>query len=330
MKRVLATFFVSVILLSFEAKAQSLYRFRFEEPWSVSVSGGPSQFFGELYSLWKYDEGIQPDYNFAISGRYTFGTHMKARMDFTFYQISGQDHLADPKSGRIPRNLNFRARNFEGAFLVEYYWKPVKLYNHARNFWNPYIFVGIGASSNNPYGDYYGRWIPLRNLQTEGAPYPGVVMTFPMGVGFKYKLNPYVDLLVEANYRFTNTDYLDDISAYNISEFYEELIRDYNGYFLTDGNGASIIGEDGNAVFYSNPNRLRMAIRNPNFLRPDGEPDVQKILDNGGRIRRGSGLDVRKDGFMTFNVGLEIYFAHDIWDNWIFRNSPRRRSYRYW
>ena len=77
--------------------------------------------------------------------------------------------------------------------------------------------------------------------------------------------------------------------------------------------------------------RLRMAIRNPYFMNKEtGEPDVQKIIDNGGRVRRGSGLDVRKDGFMTFNVGLEIYFAHDIWDNWIFRHSPRRRSYRYW
>ena len=318
MKRTVTIFFILFSMLCLEANAQSLYRFRFEEPWSVSLSAGPTQFFGELYSLWKYNEGIQPDYNFSLSGRYTYGTHLKARADFTFYQISGQDHMADPKSGRIPRNLSFRARNFEGALITELYLKPVKLYNHARNFWNPYIFLGVGVSSNNPFGYYRGRWIPLRHLQTEGTAYPSAIITFPMGAGFKYKLNPYVDLVVEANYRFTNTDYLDDISAYNVSEFYEDLIRDYLGYTLEDG------------TFYSNPMRLRMAIRNPNFMLDNGEPNVEKILENGGRIRRGSGLDVRKDGFMTFNVGLEIYFAHDIWDNWIFRNSPRRRSYRYW
>lgn len=320
MKRILAIFFCLMSLLFLEANAQSLYRFRFEEPWSISLSGGPTQFFGELYSLWKYDEGIQPDYNFSLAGRYTYGTHLKARMDVTFYQISGQDHKADPKSGRIPRNLSFRARNFEVAAITELYLKPVKLYNHARNFWNPYIFLGVGVSSNNPYGHYKGRWIPLRHLRTEGDYYPSAIITFPMGAGFKYKLNPYVDLLVEANYRFTNTDYLDDISAYNVSEFYLDLIHDYRPY--TDADGNTVGGE--------NPMRLRMAIRNPNFMLPNGEPDVEKILQNGGRIRRGSGLDVRKDGFMTLNIGLEIYLAHDIWDNWIFRHSPRRRSYRYW
>jgi hypothetical protein len=314
MKRYSAIFFFLFLMFSLDAIGQSLYRFRFEDPWSVAIHAGPTQYFGELYSLWKYDEGIQPDFNIGLTGRYTFGTNLKARMDLSFYQISGQDVLADPVSMRIPRNLNFRARNFEAAMLIEYYYKPVKLYNHSRHFLNPYIFAGIGLSSNNPYGNYRGQWVALRPLQTEGEAYPGIIVTFPMGVGVKYKLNPWVDLTLEANYRFTNTDYLDDISSYNVSEFYEDLIADYNMPIEEGGN----------------PMRLRMAIRNPNFMRSDGEPDVDAIVRNGGRIRRGSGLDVRKDGFMSFNLGMEIYFAHDIWDNWIFRRSPKRRSYRYW
>jgi len=286
----------------------------------VALHAGPTQYFGELYSLWKYNEGIQPDWNVGLTGRYTFGTNLKARLDVSYYQISGDDRLADPKSHRRPRNLNFRARNIEAAMLVEYYLKPVKLYNHSRHWLNPYIFLGLGLSTNDPHARYRGHWIALRPLETEGEAYPGIVMTFPMGIGLKYKLTPWVDLSLEANYRFTNTDYLDDISAYNVSDFYEDLVKDYNGYY-TEVNGEQ--------VFYSNPMRLRMAIRNPNFQRGD-EPDADKIMANGGRIRRGSGLDVRNDGFMTFNIGMEIYFAHDIWDNWIFRRSPRRRSYRYW
>jgi len=318
MKRIFATFFMTVILFCFQANAQSFSRYQIEEPWSISISSGPTQYFGELYSLWKYNEGVQPDYNFSLSGRYTFGTNLKARMDFTFYQISGDDRSADPKSGRIERNLNFRARNLEGAFLIEYYINPVKLYNRSRYFWNPYVFLGLGFSSNNPYGNYKNVWIPLRNLKTEGNAYPGTIITFPMGIGIKYKLNAYVDLLIEANYRFTNTDYLDDISAYNISEFYEELVNDYR-----------IINQDGSISAGPNQMRLTMAVRNTQFLLNEGTPDVDAIVKDGGRIRRGSGLDVRKDGFMTLNVGTEIYLAHDLWHN-IFAFNPRKRSYRDW
>src|SRR5690606_9564977 len=143
-------YFILFILLNWiaiELEAQSFNRFRFEEPWSFSLQAGPSQYFGDLYSFWKYEEGIQPDYNFGMSARYIFGTRLKARADISYYQISGNDLPADPSSGRPPRNLNFRARNLEGALLVEYYLKPVKAYNIRRDFLNPYIFAGLGLTS---------------------------------------------------------------------------------------------------------------------------------------------------------------------------------------
>ena len=106
------------------------------------------------------------------------------------------------------------------------------------------------------------------------------------------------------------TDYMDDISAYNVSEFYLDLVDDY--------------------VTGRNPDRLRLAIRNPGFLDDNGMPDVDKILRNGGRIRRGSGLTHRYDGYMTVNVGLEIHFSRDIFDNWIFRNRVNEKRFRFW
>ncbi|WP_194777287.1 DUF6089 family protein [Pararhodonellum marinum] len=300
-----------VLLFIGEIYSQSLYRFRFEEPWSIALSAGATQYFGELYSFWKYDEGIQPDYNIQLTGRYTYGTRLKVRSDFTYYQISGQDPKADPVSYRPPRNLHFRARNFELSLINEYYLKPVKLYNLNRHFFNPYIFVGVGLSTNNPKARLRGEWVPLRPLQIEEQNYKGIVVVFPMGLGFKYKANPYMDVFLEGNYRFTLTDYLDDISAFNVSEFYENLIADYG-----------VAGEG------PNPDRLRLAIRNPDYVLENGEPNVDKILQSNGRVRRGSGLENRYDGFLTINFGVEIYLAQDVWDNWIFRN--RGRSYRFW
>lgn len=290
--------------------SQSFYRYRFEEPWSISAGIGPTQYFGELYSFWKYNEGVQPDWNASFSVNYIFGTHLKARGEFTYYKMSGSDPPSDPRAFRYPRNLHFRASNMELTGIVEYYWHPVKLNNITRHLWNPYIFFGIGLSTNNPQAELNGNWIDLRPLQLENNPYEKYIMVFPMGLGFKYKLNVYMDLKVEGNYRFTLTDYMDDISAFNVSEFYLDLVNDY--------------------VTGQNPDRLRLAIRNPQFMLDNGEPDVQAILNNRGRIRRGSGLTHRYDGYMTLNLGVEIFLSRDIWDNWIFRNRIYEKRFRFW
>jgi hypothetical protein len=304
--------FIVVFLIgwSYQASAQSFYRYRFEEPWSISASIGPTQYFGELYSFWKYNEGVQPDWNANIAFHRTIGTNLRAKGEFSYIKMSGQDPPSDPRAFRTPRNLHFRARNWEVSGVIQYFWHPVKVPNIHRPLWNPYIFVGIGMSTNNPQAQLDGEWVDLRPLALENNPYDRFITVFPMGLGFKYKLNVYMDLTFEGNYRFTLTDYMDDISAYNVSEFYLDLVDDY--------------------VSGRNPDRLRLAIRNPDFLDDNGMPDVDKILRNNGRVRRGSGLTHRFDGYMTVNVGLEIHWSRDIFDNWIFRNRINEKRFRFW
>src|SRR5690606_39520127 len=87
-------------------------------------------------------------------------------------------------------------------------WHPVKVSNITRSFWNPYVFFGLGMSTNSPQAELNGTWVDLRPLQLENNPYNDKIIVFPMGLGFKYKLNVYMDLKVEGNYRFTLTDYM--------------------------------------------------------------------------------------------------------------------------
>lgn len=307
MKRLLLILF---LFASTSAFSQSFYRYRFEEPWSISAGIGPTQYFGELYSFWKYSEGIQPDWHANFSVNYIFGTHLKARLEGTYYKMSGSDPPSDPRAYRTPRNLHFKASNIEVAALIEYYWHPVKVNNITRHLWNPYIFAGVGMSTNNPKAELNGTWVDLRPLQLENNPYNDKIVVFPMGLGFKYKLNVYMDMRFEGNYRFTLTDYMDDISAYNVTEFYLDVVDDY--------------------VTGDNPDRLRLLIRNPQFILDNGEPDVDAILRNNGRVRRGSGLTHRYDGYLTFSIGLEIYLSPDIWDNWIFRDRIYEKRFRFW
>ncbi|GAB2612441.1 hypothetical protein GCM10026987_07530 [Belliella aquatica] len=321
MLRNIILFFILFIVAE-QAYTQSLYRYRFEEPWSISVSTGPTQYFGELYSLWKYNEGIQPDWNANIALRRTLGTRIRARAEFSYYQISGQDPPSDPRAFRYPRNLHFRARNMEASMIGEFHWKPVKVYNITRSYFNLYAFAGVGVSSNDPKAldpraalRNEDLWVPLRPLQIENNPYNKYIVVFPTGIGAKYKLSVYADLILELNYRWTLTDYMDDISAFNISEFYQDLLADYG----VNGTGP-------------NPDRLLFAIRNPDFYIDDELtiPDVDRIISNRGRIRRGSGLTERFDGYMSLNLGIEIYLSPDIWDNWIFRNRLYEKRFRFW
>lgn len=302
--------FIFLFLILGKVHAQSFYRYRFEEPWSTSVGIGPTQYFGELYSFWKYNEGVQPDWHANLAFNYTFGTHLRARVEGTYYKMSGQDPPSDPRAYRTPRNLHFRAQNWEITGLIEYYWHPVKVPNIHRPLWNPYLFFGLGMSTNNPQTKLRDKWVDLRPYQLENNPYERYIIVFPMGLGFKYKLNVYMDLKFEGNYRYTLTDYMDDISAYNVKEFYLDLVEDY-----VDG---------------SNPDRLRLAIRNPDFVLSNGEPDVNKILQNAGRVRRGSGLTHRYDGYMTVSIGLEVYWSEDVFKNWIFRDRIYEKAFRFW
>jgi hypothetical protein len=306
------TFFLTCILL--QSFGQGFNKYRREELWSFSIQGGPSQYFGDLYALWQYKEGVQPDYYAGFSTRYTFGTNLKVRGDIGYYKISGQDDKADPNSGRIPRNLNFRSENWEAAVLIEYYLKPVKKFNINRAFINPYVFLGLGASTIDPYTNYNDNWVALRPLRTENELYNNVVVIIPMGLGIKYRVNLYLDVFLEGNYRFTFSDYLDDVSAYNISGFYDDLIADY------------ISGED--------PDRLRLSVRQERFLLPNGEPNIELIRSTKGSARRGSGdprinePGARYDGYFTLSAGAEINFSYGFWRNWIFKR--RGGAFRNW
>ena len=52
----------------------------------------------------------------------------------------------------------------------------------------------------------------LRPLQTEGNHTDNIAICVPAGFGIKKAFNSQGGIKLEAGYRFTNTDYLDDVS----------------------------------------------------------------------------------------------------------------------
>ena len=157
----------------------------------------------------------QSSYASSLGLSYSIISHLNARFDMGFHNVQGYD---SKEGGAHPsRNLSFRSTILEFSLAAEF-----TLLNMDKYRFSPYLFAGIGAIRFNPRA-YFGSGgtHPLRELGTEGQGlpgYPGMYSTmaveYPVGFGFKYKINNKIMLLGEFNFRATGTDYLDDVSTY--------------------------------------------------------------------------------------------------------------------
>jgi hypothetical protein len=143
------------------------------------------------------------------------------RLEFTTGSVKASDsnNVDDLKA----RNLSFKSSITEFALVGEFHplmingWdsdKPPKF--------SPYIMAGIGFFSFNPQANLNSKWIDLEPLRLEGqgfTEYPERqryklnALCFPLGLGIKTELNQTFNLRLEGLYRFTTTDYLDDVST---------------------------------------------------------------------------------------------------------------------
>ncbi|WP_421976493.1 DUF6089 family protein [Roseivirga seohaensis] len=204
--------------------AQSFYSRRRDRSMMFSFGLGTSTYHGDLHDV-LYD-GFTARPNAGIGLRKKFGSQLSLRLDLNWYQIGGADSLnqkikdRDNRFGgtdtRRPRNLSFRSNNLELSAMFVFNLIPVNNSYTRRPLINPYIYAGLGLSSNNPKALYEGDWVPLRPLQTELTPYSGRIMVVPVGLGVRLKANDAIDILLEAGYRHTFTDYLDDISKEHV------------------------------------------------------------------------------------------------------------------
>jgi hypothetical protein len=201
---------------------------------------------GFLYDL----DIAKTSYVLNFSYIYNIASKIHLRANFAYSNISGDDvHAGD--FYRNNRRLNFNSTVIEGALMCEITLKHVRTGNRynlkspAGKFIgakNPlgigiYIFGGIGGFFFDPSG--YDRFLNsdgevtgsgvkyrLRPLHTEGQgmeggpdgypngqTYSPIAICVPMGFGFKKAFNGNAGIKLEAGFRFTNTDYLDDVST---------------------------------------------------------------------------------------------------------------------
>ncbi|MBE9466842.1 MAG: outer membrane beta-barrel protein [Bacteroidetes bacterium] len=167
---------------------------------------------------------------FFVGGRYYFLDRLSVRLNFMYGIIVADDH--ENGAAWTGRNLNFKSSIIEASSQIEF--SIVKEKRKRNIFYNirgsrsilsninipTYLFVGVGGFYFNPKGKYKGEWYHLQPFGTEGQGLPGgdkkynrIALTIPFGIGFKYKIADYTYLGFEAGYRFTFTDYIDDVGG---------------------------------------------------------------------------------------------------------------------
>lgn len=208
-------FFAGLFLLLFftiHTQAQRL---------EYGFNGFGTSYFGELNNSNTLTNNIR--YGGGVHIRRHLNPWWSVRADVNWARIAGTDNVP----GLIAdfRNLSFRSDvvEFTGVFEVN-----LREIGHRRNDYKttPYLFGGINLFRFNPKAEFGGEWYDLKPLSTEGQgllEYPDAEvysltqLGLPFGAGLRWVLNKYWRMSFEIGYRFTFTDYLDDVSGLYIN-----------------------------------------------------------------------------------------------------------------
>ncbi len=172
---------------------------------SLAFGLGVSSYYGDLQTT-----SIIPQPSFFLEYSFGVGPNLSLKTVASYYRIGASDRETNSES-LVRRNLSFEANNMEVSTSLEV--RLLNARNERRHLFNPYVFVGVGVTTNNPFAYYNGKKVMLRKLLTEGAAYSNLVPVFPFGAGLRISVMPMATIILEGGYRFTNSDYLDDVST---------------------------------------------------------------------------------------------------------------------
>jgi len=181
----------------------------------LGLMGGVSYYIGDLNPAGHF---MQSKPAGGIMYRYNMNPRMALRIQALFGSLQGADSVIEFNEDR---NLSFRSPLMELGAQYELNYYKFKI-GSDKDYFTPYLFVGVSFFKFNPQGFYDGDWYNLQSLGTEGqgtTAYPDrdsyslAGFAIPFGVGFKIILGNATILGFEWGLRKTFTDYIDDVST---------------------------------------------------------------------------------------------------------------------
>ncbi len=183
----------------------------------LGFSAGGAHYFGDINTHMGL-QAIKP--TVGVYYRKYFNDYVGVRGHFRFMQL-GYSDVYNKNEFERRRNLSFNTDLFELAAQGDFNFFRFEPGSQVYRF-SPYLTLGLSAFHFNPYAYYQGKKYYLQPLHTEGQgtarfperkPYSLFSYAYLIGGGVKYNLNRRLNLGLEILYRFTQTDYLDDVST---------------------------------------------------------------------------------------------------------------------
>jgi len=178
---------------------------------------GAGHYFGDLNTRARLNRAKIAG---TIFFRKNMGNYIAVRLGATFAQLGYSDIYNTHNTYMNTRNLSFNTKVWELTLQGDFNFFRFMPGEPEYSF-TPYITIGGGVFSFDPYAYLRGEKIQLRPLGTEGQgstlypdrkQYSSMGICIPFGAGIKYSFNDKVNICFEVLHRFTNTDYLDDVS----------------------------------------------------------------------------------------------------------------------
>ncbi|HEY4935772.1 MAG TPA: DUF6089 family protein [Puia sp.] len=205
---------MTVFCLIFRAGAQPDNSYVYQG--EFGIMGGASQYFGDL----------NPDVHFntpkivlGLFFRKQVTDYIAVRLEGQFSRLGYSDVYNTQNAFDLRRNLSFNTNVWQLGLQGDFnFFRFIPGDGDHRS--TPYLTIGIGMFNFDPYAYLDGQKYYLRGLGTEGQaagyegrkPYNNIAAFIPLGLGYKYNLNPKMNIGIEVVYNFTTTDYLDDVS----------------------------------------------------------------------------------------------------------------------
>lgn len=181
------------------------------------VGVGVGHYFGDLNTRARLNRVKMAA---TVFFRKNLGNYIAARLGASFAQLGYSDRYNTHNTYMYQRNLSFNTKVWELSLQGDFNFFRFMPGEPQYSF-TPYVTLGAGIFIYDPYAYLKGEKVMLRPLGTEGqgsslypdrTPYSSTAISIPFGGGVKYAFNERINIGFEVLYRYTNTDYLDDVS----------------------------------------------------------------------------------------------------------------------
>lgn len=203
------------ISITGNVKAQS-QNLEYVQKGEFGITVGLAHYFGDLNTRVGLN---RPKPALGLFFRKQFGNYVGLRLSAHYAQVGYSDVYSKNDYQKL-RNLSFNSNIWEVALQGDFNFFKFVPTDPYYSF-TPYITLGVGVFTYDPYAYTNGEKEFLRPLGTEGQlvgyqgrkPYNTMAVCIPLGVGIKYNLSEKINFSFEIGHRFTTTDYLDDVST---------------------------------------------------------------------------------------------------------------------